>query len=89
MSVHVRLCPPMSIYVHLCPVLSCPVQSFLDSMKQADIDGRDTPLYDIMTTMFFIVAVSPVHFKVTNQTAYDNFTGLFTLGTRSFRYIIY
>ena len=24
-------------------VLSCPIQSFLDSMRQADIDGRDTP----------------------------------------------
>ena len=24
-----------------CPVLSCPVQSFLDSKRQADKDGRD------------------------------------------------
>ena len=53
MSVYVRLCPPMSVYVRLCPSLSayvrlCPslsayVLSFLDSMRQADIDGRDTP----------------------------------------------
>ena len=43
MSVYVRLCPPMSVYVRLCPSMSAYVLSFLDSMRQADIDGRDTP----------------------------------------------
>ena len=33
----------MSVLVRLCPPMSCPVLSFLDSMRQADIDGRDTP----------------------------------------------
>ena len=41
-----------------------------------------------MTKMFFIVAVSPVHINVTNQTAYDNFAGLSSLRTRSFRYLL-
>ena len=48
MSAYVRLCPPMSVYVRplhvrLCPSMSAYVLSFLDSMRQADIDGRDTP----------------------------------------------
>ena len=43
MSANVRLCPSMSAYVRLCPSMSAYVLSFLDSMRQADIDGRDTP----------------------------------------------
>ena len=43
MSAYVRLCPSMSAYVRLCPSMSAYVLSFLDSMRQADIDGRDTP----------------------------------------------
>ena len=45
-------------------------------------------VYDIMTKMFFIVAVYPVHINVTNQTAYDNFAGLSSLRTCSFRYLL-
>ena len=41
-SAYVRLSPPMSVYVRLCPPMSAYVLSFLDSMRQADIDGRDT-----------------------------------------------
>ena len=44
MPVYVRLSPPMSVYVRLCPSMSVYVLSFLDSMRQADIDGRVTPL---------------------------------------------
>ena len=46
-------------------------------------------VYDIMAKIFFIVAVHPVHIiNVTNQTAYDNFAGLSSLRTRSFRYLL-
>ena len=38
----IRQSPSMSAYV-----LSCPVQSFLDSIRQVDIDGRDTRLKSI------------------------------------------
>ena len=36
----------------------------------------------------YIMAASLFHFNITIQTAYDNFVGLSTLRTRSFRYII-
>ena len=60
MSTNVHKCPPMSINVRLIPYMSanvrlrpstsvyvrlCPVLSFLDSMRQADKDGRDPLLF--------------------------------------------
>ena len=55
MPVYVRLCPPMSVYVRLCPSMSAYVLSFLDSMRQADIDGRDTPPIKHIITIYNIL----------------------------------
>ena len=43
LSAHVHQCPPMSAKVRQSLFQTCPVQFFLDSMRQADIDGRDPP----------------------------------------------
>ena len=56
MSAYVRLCPSMSAYVRLCPPMSAYVLSFLDSMRQADIDGRDTPPHYTRCSVFDITS---------------------------------